>query len=89
MAEQMKVFNGYPRRNSRTYPRFPPKLEENHETSCSLRDEARFPCISCRAIPCSQSNREGALICLTEIERVPQESLTSLDEHCCHDRNVE
>ena len=40
--------------NSRMYPRFPPQLEKNHETYHSLRDEAQFPCIACRAMPCSQ-----------------------------------
>ena len=33
-----------------------PQLEKTHETSPSLRDEARFPCIVSRAIAFSQSN---------------------------------
>ena len=33
-----------------------PQLEKIHETSPSPRDEARFPCIACRAIAFSQSN---------------------------------
>ena len=32
------------------YPRFLPQLEKIHETSPSPRDQARFPCIACRAI---------------------------------------
>ena len=54
------------------YPRFPPQLEKNNETLTSLRDEARFHCIACRAMPCSQPNRKGALICLTELESPPE-----------------
>ena len=45
MAEQTKVFNVYPRRNSRTYPSFPLQLEKNHQTSRLLKDEARFPAL--------------------------------------------
>ena len=35
----------------------------------------------CREIPCSQSNREGAVICLMELQKVPKKSLRSLEEH--------
>ena len=45
MAEVTKVVNGYPCRNLRMYPSFPPQLEKSHETSPSLRDEARFPAL--------------------------------------------
>ena len=54
--EQTRVSNGHPRCNSRIYPRFLPQLAKTHETFPSLRDEARFPCIACRAIAFSQSN---------------------------------
>ena len=54
--EQTRVSNGHPQCNSRIYPRFLPQLEKTHETSHSPRDEARFPCIACRAIAFSQSN---------------------------------
>ena len=33
-----------------------PQLEKTHETSHSPQDEARFPCIACRAIAFSLSN---------------------------------
>ena len=55
--EQTRVSNRHPRCNSRIYPRFLPQLEKTHETSPSPRDEARFPCIACRAIAFSQSNK--------------------------------
>ena len=48
--EQTRVSNGLPLCNSRIYPKFLPQLEKTHETFPSLRDEARFPCIACRAI---------------------------------------
>ena len=54
--EQTRVSNGHPRCNSRIYPRFLPQLEKTHETTPSPRDEARFPCIACRANAFSQSN---------------------------------
>ena len=54
---------------------------KDHETCRSLRDGDRFPCIACREIPCSQSNRKGALICLLELQKVPEKSLRSLEEH--------
>ena len=54
-TEKTPVSNGRPRRNSRIYPRFLPQLEKTHETSPSPHDEARFPCISCWGVPCSQS----------------------------------
>ena len=54
--EQTRVSNGHPRCNSRINPRFLPQLETTNETSPSPRDEARFPCIACRAIAVSQSN---------------------------------
>ena len=49
-TEQTRVSNGHPRCNSRIYPRVLPRLEKTHETFPSLRDEARFLCIACRAI---------------------------------------
>ena len=72
----------------RTYPRFPPQLEKNHETSRSLRDEARFSCIACRAIPCSKSNRKGRSLDLLdgttesppEIPHKPRRTLMSPQE---------
>ena len=54
--EQTRVANGHPRCNSRIYPTCLSQLEKTHETSLSPRDEARFPCIACRAIAFSQSN---------------------------------
>ena len=63
------------------YARFLPQVEKNNEASHSLRDEARFPWVASRAMPCSQSKWEGALICLTEIERVPEKFLTTLEGH--------
>ena len=54
--EQTRVSNGHPGCNSRIYPRCLPQLEKTHETSPSPRDEARFPCIACRAIAFSQAN---------------------------------
>ena len=88
VAEQTKVFNDFPSLNLRTYPSFPLQLEKNHQTSRSLKEDAWFPWTACREIPCSQTNRYGELICLTEVQRVPQKSLTSLEEHWCHRRNV-
>ena len=41
VAEQTKVCNAFPRRNSRTYPSFPLQLEKNHQITRSLKDEAR------------------------------------------------
>ena len=41
VPEQTKVFNGYPRLNSRIYPRFLPQLKKNIDTSPSPRNEAR------------------------------------------------
>ena len=57
MAEVTKVVNGYLCRNSSMYPRFPPQLEKNHETSPSLRDEARFPALG--AEQCLVPNQTG------------------------------
>ena len=76
------------RHNSRIYPRFLPQLEKIHETSPSATDEAKFACIACSAIPCSQYNRKGALICLMELQRVPKNNLTCLEWHWCNQRNV-
>ena len=53
---ETRVSNGHPRCNSRIYPRFLPQLEKTLETFPSPRDEARFPCIACRAIAFSQVN---------------------------------
>ena len=88
LPEKTRVFNGHPRRNSRIYPSFPPQLEKNHETSPSGRDDARYPCIACRATLGSQSNMEGSLMCLMELQRVLKITLTSLEWHWCHQRNV-
>ena len=63
------------RHTSRKYPRFLPQLEKINETSPSVRDEAQFPCIVCSAIPCSQYNVKGALICLMELQIVPKNNL--------------
>ena len=76
------------RHNSRIYPRFLPPLEKIHETSPSARDEAQFPYTACSAIPCSQYNSKGALICLMELQRVPKNNVTSLERHWCHQRNM-
>ena len=54
LTDQSRVLNHHPGHNSRIYPRFLLQLEKNHETSPSPRDEDRFPCNACRAIPCSQ-----------------------------------
>ena len=74
--------------NSRIYPTYLPQLEKIHETSPSARDEAQFPCIACSAIPCSQYNTKGALICLIELQRVRKNNLRSREWHWCHQRNV-
>ena len=86
--KQTRVLNGHPRCNSRIYPRFLPHLEKTHETFPSLRDEALFPCIVSRAIAFSQSNMYGASICLIELQRVPQNSVTRREEHWCNPRNA-
>ena len=72
VTEQTRVLNCHPHCNSRMYPRFPPQLEKNHETSPSPRDEAQFPCFVCRPILCSQSDTLVALICLMEFQRDPK-----------------
>ena len=54
----------------------------------SLRDEARFPCIVSRAIAFSQSNMLGASICLIELQRVPNNTVTRPEEHWCQPRNA-
>ena len=74
--------------NSRKYPRILTQLEKIHESSPSARDEAQFPCIACSAIPCSQYNTKGDLICLMEFQRVPKNIIPSLEWHWCHQRNV-
>ena len=79
MAEQTRVWKGHPRRNSRIYPRFPPQLEKNHETSPSPRDEARFPCTACKAIPCCTSHMKGALISLMALQRNPKNTVSRLE----------
>ena len=88
VTEQTRVFNYHPRRNSRMYPRFPPQLEKNHETSPSPRDEAQFPCFVCRPILCSQSDTLVALICLMEFQRDPKNTVTSLQGHGCYRTEV-
>ena len=72
VGEQTRIWKGHPRRNLRIYPRFPSKLEKNDDNSLPPRDEARFPCIECRAILCSTSNTRGALTSLMELQS-PQE----------------
>ena len=74
--------------NSRIYPRLLPQLKKIHETSPSPRDKAQFPCIACSAIPCSQYNTKGALICLMEHQRVPKNNISRPEWHWCHQRNV-
>ena len=87
-TEQTPFSKGYPRLNSRIYPRFLPQLEKTYETFPSLRDEAQFPCIVSRAIAFSKSNTEGASICLIELQRVPNSTFTRRDEHWCHSSNA-
>ena len=53
--EQTRVSNGHPSINSRIYTRCLPQLEKTHETSASPQHEARFHCLSCLGVPCSQS----------------------------------
>ena len=88
-----------PHHNSRTYPRFPPQLQKNYETSPSPQYETRFLCIvwrtilcsqpnTWRTIPCSQSNTEGALICIMELQRIPKNTVSNLEGEWCHHRNV-
>ena len=79
VAEQTRVLKGHPRRNLRIYARFPPQLEKNHETCPSPRDEARFPCMACKAILYSSSNKKGALTSLMSLHRVPKKTATSLE----------
>ena len=86
--EQTRVSNGHPRCNSRIYPRFLPQLEKTQETFPSLRDEARFPCIVSRAIAFSQSNMLGASICLIELQRVLNNTVTRREEHWGQPRNA-
>ena len=86
--EQTRVANGHPRCNSRIYPRFLPQHEKNQETFPFLRNEARFPCIVSRAIAFSQSYKLGASICLIELQRVPNNTVTRPEEHWCHPRNA-
>ena len=57
MAEVTKVVNGYPCRNLRMYPSFPPQLEKSHETSPSLRDEPDSPAL--RVEQCLVPNQTG------------------------------
>ena len=80
-TEQTPVSNGHPRRKSGIYHRFLPQLEKTLETFYSPRDEARFPCIVSRAIAFSQSNTKGASIWLTELNRVPNNTVTRREEH--------
>ena len=72
---------GHPRRNSRIYPRCPWQFDKNLETSHSLGDEARFPCIGSRPIPCSPSNMINGLTSFRQLQRFPDNTITSLEEH--------
>ena len=87
-TEQTPVSKGHPHRNSRIYLRFLPQLKKTHETFPSLRDEALLPCSVSRAIAFSQSNTKGASICLIELQRVPNNTVTRREEQWCHPRKA-
>ena len=80
VAEQTRFLKGHPHCNSRIYPRFQPQLEKNHEIYPSPSDKARFPCIACRAIPCSPSNTKGALTFLMD-SRESRRTLSQVERH--------
>ena len=64
-----REYTSVPGRNWRKTMRLPP----------SPRDEALCHCIACRAIPCSPSNNKGALTSFMELQRVPKDTVTSLE----------
>ena len=53
----------------------------------SLWDEAQFPCIAWGAIPCSPLNMKGALTSLMDVQRVPKNTVTSLEGPWGHHSN--
>ena len=75
------MLKGYPHRNSRGNPRFPPQLGENHEIPLSSPDEAQIPHIGSRTIPHSPSNTTGCLTSFNQLQRFPEHTITRLDEH--------
>ena len=59
---------------------FLPQLEETHKIPPSVQDDARFPCITSRAIPCSTSNTKGGLTSFTKLQRVSRNTVTKLED---------
>ena len=66
---------------------FPRQLEKNHETSPSPRDEARFPCLGSRAIPCSPLYTTSGLTSFRQLPRFRESPVLSLWEQKFQHRN--
>ena len=54
----------------------------------SIRDEARFPCIGTRDIPHSPSNMTSGLTSFRQLQRFPENTLPSLEEHEVQQSNL-
>ena len=87
VTEKTRVFKEHPHCKSRGNPRFPPQLEKNHEI---------FPLtVRWGPIPlhCLQSNsvfhikHERRLDFLRELQKIPRNTVKSLEETWCHSCN--
>ena len=79
IPEWLSVVHCHPSNYSSGTTSFLPQLEETYKNPPSVQDDAQFPCIASRAIPCYTSNKKGDLTSFMELQRVPKNTVTSLE----------
>ena len=76
-----RVFKEHLHRNSRGNHWFPLNSRKTMRLHPSQQDEALIPCIGSTAISGFPSNMTGNLSSFKQLQRFPEDTVTSLDEH--------